>query len=257
MSVHPDHRFPWGRTAILAAVVAVGFAAAGWLLTDAVTPTGSISPAPTQAAATAAPATVPSSLLLAMRDGQGRIGAATLVATDPVSGTGALLHVPPSLLVPVSPVSRVADLGGPLDLAGLASGVSAVLGVRIDATVVLDPLAWRGLLDETGSPMTWRAVDLGDVLARLPEGQSDVAQVVSSLGSMAQSNAPNEVLVRVIGSAGQVARSGGMRVAAVPVLAIRGGRDGASVLEQPAASQLVRATVPGALLGGAAAAPGA
>lgn len=86
-------------------------------------------------------------LLLQVRDGDRAVGNVVLVAG--AEGAG-LLALPPTLLVPTpEPVPLERTPGSPDTLAA-RDGVTALLGIRVDASVSVDRLALAALIDGTG-----------------------------------------------------------------------------------------------------------
>lgn len=243
MSVAPEHRFPWQRIGVLVLVVAVGFALAGILLTDSVTPNARVSTPPT-AATGSDDAAQASTLLIALRGSGRRIDGALLMGVDRGRGVVGELVIPGSLVIPADPPARMADLAGPLDIAPLSAGIEAVLGVRLDAVLVVDRLAWEGLLDGTESTRGAGLVEWGDVIGRLPPSPADIAQVVSSMGSMAQSSVPNADLVRILGDAAAIVRTSPAQFTALPVLSLRPGPDAAAAVDPFVIGPLVARLMP-------------
>ncbi|MFM8895455.1 MAG: hypothetical protein ACKOE2_08805 [Actinomycetales bacterium] len=159
-------------------------------------------------------------LLLLVRDSDGQVTNAVLLATsDERHGASALL-IPPSVLVPTPAWASLASTAAGLDTMLSRNAVSMLLGVRVDASLVLDRLALAALVDAVGGiPSQSRVLDGGSasdyamevpargaesdridrftsvlqsVLGALPVEREEVRQLVISLGSLAKVTQTNE-----------------------------------------------------------------
>lgn len=213
--------------------------------------------------------------------------------SDPLT---VVLAVPASLLVPQGDDS--VTLGSTPAAADTLAGVAAIeqgLGIRVDAGLTLDRLAFAGLVDAVdgvwveldrpvllpaiGEADRFRAIGPGwvkldgiaaadyavlrlpgeseqdqverflgvleEALLRLPRSADQMRQLLTSLGSLAQSTVPTEDLVPFLMTVRADIDFGRMREEVLPVQIIRGGGRPASVAD-PAAEALVQSLFPDA-----------
>jgi hypothetical protein len=214
-------------------------------------------------------------------------------ATDPLT---VFLAVPASLLVTQGDDS--VTLGTTPQSADTLAGVKAIedsLGLRVDAGLTLDRLAFAGLVDavdgvwvELTRPILlpaigeetrlrvlgpgWVKMDgiaaadyavlripgesetdridrflgvLQDTIERMPRTNDQLRQLLTSLGSLAQSTVPTEELVPFLKSVRSDVDFGDVRTEILPVEIIRGGARPAAVAA-PDADALVQALFPDA-----------
>jgi hypothetical protein len=214
-------------------------------------------------------------------------------ATDPLT---VFLAVPASLLVTQGDDS--VTLGTTPQSADTLAGVKAIedsLGLRVDAGLTLDRLAFAGLVDavdgvwvELTRPILlpaigeetrlrvlgpgWVKMDgiaaadyavlripgesetdridrflgvLQDTIERMPRTNDQMRQLLTSLGSLAQSTVPTEELVPFLKSVRSDVDFGDVRTEILPVEIIRGGARPAAVAA-PDADALVQALFPDA-----------
>ena len=214
-------------------------------------------------------------------------------ATDPLT---VFLAVPASLLVAASDDS--VTLGTTPQSADTLAAVTAIeesLGLRVDAGLQLDRLAFAGLVDavdgvwiELDRPILlpaigeegrvrvlgpgWVKMDgiaaadyavlripgeseddriarflglLQEVIERMPVTEDQMRQLLTSLGSLAQSTVPTEELVPFLMSMRSDVDFGHVRTEVLPVEIIRGGARPASIAG-PGADALVQALFPDA-----------
>jgi hypothetical protein len=214
-------------------------------------------------------------------------------ATDPLT---VFLAVPASLLVAQGDDS--VTLGTTPQSADTLAGVKAIedsLGLRVDAGLTLDRLAFAGLVDavdgvwvELTRPILlpaigdetrlrvlgpgWVKMDgiaaadyavlripgesetdridrflgvLQDTIERMPRTNDQMRQLLTSLGSLAQSTVPTEELVPFLKSVRSDVDFGDVRTEILPVEIIRGGARPAAVAA-PDADALVQALFPDA-----------
>ena len=214
-------------------------------------------------------------------------------ATDPLT---VFLAVPASLLVTQGDDS--VTLGTTPQSADTLAGVKAIedsLGLRVDAGLTLDRLAFAGLVDavdgvwvELTRPILlpaigeetrlrvlgpgWVKMDgiaaadyavlripgesetdridrflgvLQDTIERMPRTNDQMRQLLTSLGSLAQSTVPTEELVPFLKSVRSDVNFGDVRTEILPVEIIRGGARPAAVAA-PDADALVQALFPDA-----------
>ena len=214
-------------------------------------------------------------------------------ATDPLT---VFLAVPASLLVTQGDDS--VTLGTTPQSADTLAGVKAIedsLGLRVDAGLTLDRLAFAGLVDavdgvwvELTRPILlpaigeetrlrvlgpgWVKMDgiaaadyavlripgesetdridrflgvLQDTIERMPRTNDQLRQLLTSLGSLAQSTVPTEELVPFLKSVRSDVNFGDVRTEILPVEIIRGGARPAAVAA-PDADALVQALFPDA-----------
>lgn len=241
---------------------------------------------------------VEQTLLLQVLDGDGYARGNVVIgieppATDPLT---VLLAMPASALVPQGDDS--VTLGVTPQSADTLAAVTAIeqgFGLRIDAGLTLDRLAFAGLVDgvdgvwvELDRPVLlpaigeeerlrvlgpgWVKMDgiaaadyamlripgesetdrverflglLEDALERLPRTDDQMRQLLTSLGSLAQSTVPNDDLVLFLKTVRADVDSGRVRAEVLPVELIRGGARPASIAA-PDAGALVQALFPDA-----------
>jgi len=241
---------------------------------------------------------VEQTLLLQVLDGDGYAVANSVIGVEPPQDEPltTILVIPGSLLVPGGDDSVTLGLTpqSPDTLAGLVA-LEQVLGLRVDAGLTLDRLAFAGLVDgvngvwvELERPVLlpeigddgrlrvlgpgWVKMDgvaaadyavlrvpgeseaarmerfsaiLRSVIAALPPTDDQLRQLVTSLGSLAQSTVPTEDLVPFLLSVRTDVEFGDVRIDTLPVEVIRGGARPASVAA-PQAQSLVRVLFPDA-----------
>lgn len=241
---------------------------------------------------------VEQTLLLQVMDDQGYAVADIVLGIEPPGDDPltVMLAVPASLLVPEGDDSVTLGLTpqSPDTLAGIA-GIEGALGLRIDAGLTLDRLAFAGLVDavdgvwvELDRPILlpaigddgqrrvlgpgWVKMDgiaaadyavlrvpgeledqridrfLGlfvDVVDRMPRTEEQMRQLLTSLGSLAQSTVPTEELVPFLMTVRSDVGFGRLRIEVLPVETIRGGTRPASV-SAPDAEALVQSLFPDA-----------
>ena len=241
---------------------------------------------------------VEQTLLLQVMDDQGYAVANVVLGIEPPADDPftVMLAVPASLLVSEGDDSITLGLTPQSTdtLAGIA-GIEGTLGLRIDAGLTLDRLAFAGLVDavdgvwvELDRPILlpaigdevqrrvlgpgWVKMDgiaaadyavlrlpgegesqridrfLGlfvDVVDRMPRTEEQMRQLLTSLGSLAQSTVPTEELVPFLIDVRSDVGFGRLRVEVLPVEIIRGGARPASV-PAPDAEALVQSLFPDA-----------
>lgn len=241
---------------------------------------------------------VEQTLLLQVLDGDGYARGNVVIGIEP-PGTDpltVLLAMPASVLVPQGDDS--VTLGVTPQSADTLAAVTAVeqgFGLRIDAGLTLDRLAFAGLVDgvdgvwvELDRPVLlpaigeeerlrvlgpgWVKMDgiaaadyavlripgeseanrverfrglLEDVLARLPRTDDQMRQLLTSLGSLAQSTVPTEELVPFLKTVRTDIGSDRVLAEVLPVELIRGGARPAAIAA-PDADALVQALFPDA-----------
>jgi len=241
---------------------------------------------------------VEQTLLLQVMDDQGYAVANVVFGIEPPADDPftVMLAVPASLLVSEGDDSITLGLTPQSTdtLAGI-SGIEGTLGLRIDAGLTLDRLAFAGLVDavdgvwvELDRPILlpaigdevqrrvlgpgWVKMDgiaaadyavlrlpgegesqridrfLGlfvDVVDRMPRTEEQMRQLLTSLGSLAQSTVPTEELVPFLIDVRSDVGFGRLGVEVLPVEIIRGGARPASV-PAPDAEALVQSLFPDA-----------
>lgn len=241
---------------------------------------------------------VEQTLLLQVLDGDGYARGNVVIGIEP-PGTDpltVLLAMPASVLVPQGDDS--VTLGVTPQSADTLAAVTAVeqgFGLRIDAGLTLDRLAFAGLVDgvdgvwvELDRPVLlpaigeedrlrvlgpgWVKLDgiaaadyavlripgesetdrverflglLEDALERLPRTDDQMRQLLTSLGSLAQSTVPTDDLVPFLKTVRADVDFGRVRAEVLPVELIRGGARPASIAA-PDADALVQALFPDA-----------
>lgn len=86
-------------------------------------------------------------MLLQFRDDSGDAVGTLLIGGG---SSAAILALPPTLLIPTPQPVTLASAPGERDTLAARNGVSALLGVRVDAVLTLDRLALAGLVDAVG-----------------------------------------------------------------------------------------------------------
>jgi hypothetical protein len=274
--------------AVGALAIVLGLGVVSLLTSDGV-PTPN--PSPTQEQ-------VEQTLLLQVLDGDGYARGNVVIGIEP-PGTDpltVLLAMPASVLVPQGDDS--VTLGVTPQSADTLAAVTAVeqgFGLRIDAGLTLDRLAFAGLVDgvdgvwvELDRPVLlpaigeeerlrvlgpgWVKMDgiaaadyavlripgesetdrmerflglLEDALERLPRTDDQMRQLLTSLGSLAQSTVPTDDLVPFLKTVRADVDFGRVRAEVLPVELIRGGARPASIAA-PDADALVQALFPDA-----------
>ncbi|MHB8795818.1 MAG: LytR C-terminal domain-containing protein [Candidatus Nanopelagicales bacterium] len=239
--------FPWRLMAAVAAVVIAATVMAGLIVAR----NRVAVQVPTEASVFApAPDLLPVeerrqvTLLIQVRDADGGTVSNALLAAGGGTGFVAELILPRDLLLPTVPPVRLEAVSGPAGPVGAQGPLEALLGVQIDATLALDRLAWVGLLDSLGGavdpsralvPSSFPLM-LDRIVASLPRDRDALGQLLTSLGSMAQTSVTNDdaayvLSVLVAGTASQPTR-----------------REPVAVARQPDADAAVRRLFPKALL---------
>jgi hypothetical protein len=241
---------------------------------------------------------VKETLLLQVLDADGYARGNVVIGIEPVATDTptVFLAVPASLLVAAGDDS--VTLGTTPQAADTLAGVTAIegsLGLRVDAGLTLDRLAFAGLVDavdgvwvELDRPVLlpaigeedrlrvlgpgWVKMDgiaaadyavlripgesesdridrflgvLEDAIERMPRTDEQMRQLLTSLGSLAQSTVPTEELVPLLSSARSDVNFGRVRTEVLPVEIIRGGARPASI-PAPDADALVQTLFPDA-----------
>ena len=237
-------------------------------------------------------------LLLQVLDGDGYAMGNVVLGIEPPETVPltVFLAVPASLLVPEGDDS--VTLGVTPASADTLAGVTAIeegLGLRVDAGLTLDRLAFAGLVDAVGGVWVdldrpvllpaigeedqrrvlgpgWVKMDgiaaadyavlrvpgeseadridrflgiLEDVIERMPATDEQMRQLLTSLGSLAQSTVPTEELVSFLMRVRSDVDFGRLRAEVLPVQIIRGGVRPASIAG-PGADAWVQALFPDA-----------
>ena len=264
MSDEHAHPFPWRLMAIVATVVVLATALAGVVLErnsvdggvpSAVAPTASASASP-------GPRPLPAdagrqlTLLMQVRDEQGRAVSSVLLGVGGGTDAVSQLLLPRTLVLPTVPPMLLQDVDSPIGLVPAQEPIETLLGVNVDAVVDLERLAWIGLLDSLeGAVDPDRALQPGSfplVLRRLvqelPNRPEDMVQLLTSLGSMAQLSVTNEDAATLLLDLRQQQRTMPTHREVLPVVRVRAGQRQASVVRQPQADEVVRDLFPEALL---------
>jgi anionic cell wall polymer biosynthesis LytR-Cps2A-Psr (LCP) family protein len=283
---------PWRVliTIVGALVIVLGFGALSLVLGEGGDPTPSPSPTSTRPAER--------TLLLQILDEQGYALGNFVLGIEQEPDSTTLLAIPASLLVSVEDDTMALGMtpASPDTLAAV-KGVESTVGIRIDAALTLDRLAFAGLIDAVDG--VWvelpTAVVLPEIsetdqtrilgpgwvkldglaaadyavlrlpgeeeparLARvqkvlqlaldgLPHNAERMRQLLTSLGSLAQSTVPTEELVPFLLQVRWDVNFGDARYAVLPVEVIRSGVRPASVLA-PEAPAVVAELFPDALI---------
>lgn len=241
---------------------------------------------------------VESTLLLQVLDADGYAVGNVIIGIEPEESEPftIMLAVPASLLVPEGDDSvTLGATPGSADTLASVDAIEQGLGIRIDAGITLDRLAFAGLVDavdgiwvELDRPILlpgigedsrrrvfgpgWAEMDgiaaadyavlrlpgeseqdqverflglLVDVLERLPRSDDQMRQLLTSLGSLAQTTVPTDDLVPFLMAVRTDIVFGRISEEIVPVEIIRGGARPASVAA-PGAEMLIAELFPDA-----------
>ena len=114
-------------------------------------------------------------LLLMVRGSDGLVSNAVLLATSDERHPASALMIPPNLLVPTPAWASLAQTASSADTLLARNAVSMLLGVRIDASLILERLAFAAIVDAIGGvpaqvdePVT--VVDSGEVVVDVEAG---------------------------------------------------------------------------------------
>lgn len=195
-------------------------------------------------------------LLLQVRNAVGEATGSMLLGVGGDTGFVAELLLPRSLLLPTVPPTRLEDAGKPNSATRAQESLETLLGVQVDATLDLERLAWEGLLDATGVPVSAIQSEQGTsfpmlldpMLRALPADDELVGQLLTSLGSMAPTTVPNDDLARLLSLLRTSMLAQEAHRATLPVVYLRAGADRAAVADQPDAEATVAELFPQARL---------
>ena len=195
-------------------------------------------------------------ILLQVRDKDRKSVSNVLFGVGGKTGFVSQLILPRNLLLPTSPPTQLKDVDGPTGPISAQGQIETLLGVRVDAALEMDRLAWAGLLDSIGPvPGTGHAADPGSfplvlntVLAQLPKNEGAIGQLLTSLGSMARTTVTNEDASHVLTLLGQSLRTQDVVREVLPVIALRAGASQVDITRQPDADEAVLRMFPRALL---------
>lgn len=251
--------FPWRTTAAVAGIVVAASIVAGFFLAqDRVETAG-----PNDATIfTTAPDALPVekqrqvTVLLAVRDVDGRAVSTVLIGVGGDTGFVSELMLPRSLVLPSVPSVLLKDAGSPTGPASAEQSLETLLGVQVDAALDLDRLGWAGLIDATGTgvdrPQTQSAESfplvVDRVLSGLPADDQTLGQLLTGLGSMARTNVPNDDVSHLLAVVGEGLRTLDVRRETLPVAYVRAGVDRASIALQDPTAVVVAELFPRALL---------
>lgn len=259
MNDQAPHRFPWRVTAVIVAVVVVASVVAGVMLSRQRVETATAEDA---SVFTPAPQALPLveqrqlTLLLTVRDADRVAVSSALVGVGGDTGFVAELLLPRDLLLPTTPPIRLEQATDPTGGQTADQPLETLLGVQVDAVLDLDRLAWTGLIDATGAPVSPTAADnpvsfpliLDAVLAGLPDDRTRVAELLTGLGSMARTNVTNEDATYLLTEVGRGVRAQEVRRESLPVVYLRSGIDRVAVAQTAPTAEVVGRLFPGALL---------
>lgn len=252
------HGFPWRVTALVALLVVGASIVTGILLSrdrvDSTTPPDGASPT----ASSLVPADQDRQLtvLLNVRGDEGTLVSSVLFGIGGGSGPVNELMLPRALLLPTVPAMTLAQSSDPSGGVPAGPALQTLLGVRVDAVIDLDRLAWGGLIDATGTrvdptiakqPGSFGLV-LDRVLAGLPPDGGTTSELLIGLGSMARTSVTNEDAGRVLALIGRGLRAHETDRAVLPVTYLRAGDARAAVVRRDEADLVVARMFPDALL---------
>lgn len=259
MSDEHVYPFPWRLMGVVALIVAAASVIAGLVLAR-----NSVDDEPVATPSAVASATVREpvedhrqvTILLQVRDEDRQSVSNVLFGIGGKTGFIAQLILPRNLLLPASPPTQFKDVDGPTGPISAQGPVEVLLGVRVDAALDIDRLAWLGLLDSIGTvPGTSHAASpesfplvVNRVLAQLPKDERAVGQLLTSLGSMARTTVTNEDASHLLAILGHGLRTQDVIREVLPVIALRAGSAQVDIARQPAADEEVQRMFPLALL---------
>lgn len=129
-------------------------------------------------------------LLLLIRDKDSLVTNAVLLATSDARHPASAVLIPPSLLVPIPSWTSLAETAASPDTLLSRNAVSMLLGVRVDASMILDRLALAAIVDAIGGvpaevdrPVT--VLESGKVVVNVPAGARVLNGVTASDYAMA------------------------------------------------------------------------
>jgi hypothetical protein len=195
-------------------------------------------------------------ILLQVRDKDRKSVSNVLFGVGGETGFVSQLILPRNLLLPTSPPTQLQDVDGPTGPISAQGQIQTLLGVRVDAALEMDRLAWAGLLDSIGSvPGTQHAANpgsfplvLNQVLAQLPKDEGAVGTLLTSLGSMARTTVTNEDASHVLALLGDGLRTQDVQREVLPVTVLRAGSAQVDITRQPDADETILRMFPLALL---------
>lgn len=253
------HPFPWRITALVAVIVLAGSAVAGLLLSrDQVATVAPPSPSATPSGTATTP-TLPASqltLLLIVRDDARSAVSSLLIGAGSGQETVSELLLPRDLLLPTVPPRRLAGIDDPTGAQSAEEPLETLLGVRVDAVLDLDRLAWAGLIDATGSRVDTEAAEepgsfglvVDRVLKGLPYEPEIVGELLTGLGSMARTTVTNEEVSELLARTGRDLRARDVVRRTLPVTYLRAGPERVAVADVGRVEPLMRELFPDALL---------
>jgi hypothetical protein len=256
----PHHSFPWRVTGIVALVVIAATVVAGLLLArERVGPDPAPRPTPSPSATATSELRLEDqqlTVLLTVRDADRAAVSNVLIGVGGDLGFASELMLPRDLLLPTVPPMRLGEVDDPTGAQTAEQPLETLLGVRVDALVDLDRLAWAGLIDATGSRVDLVAAEnpgsfalvLDRVLKGLPYEPETVGELLTGLGSMARTTVTNEDASYLLSLVGRNLRSEDLKRAVLPVTYLRSGESRVAVVDPSAADAVVRDLFPQALL---------
>ena len=261
MSEHPQHHFPWRVTALVVAIVILATVIAGVILTRNSVEEVS-SPPSASASASQGPSPLPLderrqlTLLLQVHDKGSGIASSVLIAAAGNTGFVSELLLPRDLLLPTSPPVRIKDTNGPRGPVSAQDPLQVLLGVQVDAAIDLDRLAWAGLIDaggaladpDKGESASAFPLVLDRVLKGLPQDESAIGQLLTSLGSMAPTSVTNEDASHLLHLIAEGLRQRPVKRAVLPVTYVRGGSRPVAVMRAAEAEPILADLFPKAML---------
>jgi hypothetical protein len=259
----PTHRFPWRTTGVIVIVVVAASVIAGLLLSR--TRVAAPVPAATASATPAVAATQEplmldpdrqATLLVNVRDDDRKVMTSVLIGVGGSTDFTAELTLPPDLLLPTDPPLRLEDTTDPTGAQTAKVPLETLLGVRVDAILDLDRLAWGGMVDLAQADLGSRPTDtsvaipllLDRVLAGLPHTGTEIAEVLTGLGSMARTTVPNQDMSELLAQITADVAAGPVQRDGLPVVYLRSGDDRAAVLDDARAEPVLAALFPEAQL---------
>jgi hypothetical protein len=258
-----QHSFPWRITAIVVVLVAAATIIAGVLLARQRVGADD-APTPVATASASAPVASPLPLadqrqltvLLTVRDEVRAAVSTVLIGVGGDTGFVSELMLPRDLLLPTVPPMRLREADDPTGDQTAQTPLETLLGVRVDALLDLDRLAWSGLIDATGSRVDLAAAEqpgsfglvLDRVLKGLPYEPETVGELLTGLGSMARTTVTNEDSGYLLSVLGRRLRTEEVKRQVLPVTYLRAGQARAAVADVSQTEAVVQELFPEALL---------
>ncbi len=226
--------------------------------------------------------TVGRTVLLQIKDEQGAAVINVLLGGRSKDAAPAELYLPANLLLPTPKIISISQTttNATQNTLAAADGLASLLGVRVDASIVLDRLALAGLVESIGGVSVTTAMGnftldgvgaadfatqvvigqseqarqkramlvLQEVLRGLPTSTEMLRQTLVSLGSLARTSVTDEALLPALEQLRQATIDHQTQLATLPVRAVGAAADGSVTINRELASPLLRRLFPTAML---------